>query len=128
MEFTPVDASNEDTAVRILSKAFSDDPVMNWSCNNPASLEPFFELTLESFTPHGLTYMDPGEGGAAAWLGPGETLKWSYNLSNIRKIFSLGGMTAVDVHGATVKAPIFAETASAFTILGADGELTTNND
>ena len=35
--------------------------------------------------------------------------------------FSLGGMTAVDVHGATVEAPIFAETASAFVILDADG-------
>jgi FAD/FMN-containing dehydrogenase len=35
--------------------------------------------------------------------------------------FSIGGMTAVDVHGATLDAPIFAETASAFTILGADG-------
>src|SRR5688572_27949204 len=39
--------------------------------------------------------------------------------------FSLGGMTAVDVHGGTVAGPIFAETASAFTILGADGNLTT---
>jgi FAD/FMN-containing dehydrogenase len=39
--------------------------------------------------------------------------------------FSLGGMTAVDVHGATVEAPIFAETASSFVILGADGNLTT---
>ncbi|MBV8614832.1 MAG: FAD-binding protein [Acetobacteraceae bacterium] len=35
--------------------------------------------------------------------------------------FSIGGMTAVDVHGATLDAPIFAETAAAFTILGADG-------
>jgi hypothetical protein len=36
--------------------------------------------------------------------------------------FSLGGMTAVDVHGATVEAPIFAETASSFVIVDADGE------
>jgi FAD/FMN-containing dehydrogenase len=35
--------------------------------------------------------------------------------------FSIGGMTAVDVHGATLDAPIFAETVSAFTIVGADG-------
>jgi hypothetical protein len=35
--------------------------------------------------------------------------------------FSIGGMTAVDVHGATLNAPIFAETVSAFTIVGADG-------
>jgi FAD/FMN-containing dehydrogenase len=39
--------------------------------------------------------------------------------------FSTGGMTAVDVHGGTVQAPIFAETASSFTILGPDGTLTT---
>ncbi len=39
--------------------------------------------------------------------------------------FSVGGMTAVDVHGATVNAPIFAETASAFTIMEADGSLNT---
>lgn len=39
--------------------------------------------------------------------------------------FSMGGMTAIDVHGATIAAPIFAETVSAFTIMGADGEVTT---
>jgi FAD/FMN-containing dehydrogenase len=38
--------------------------------------------------------------------------------------FSIGGMTAVDVHGATVDAPIFAETASVFSIMGADGTVT----
>lgn len=38
--------------------------------------------------------------------------------------FSIGGMTAVDVHGGTVDAPIFAEAVSAFTILGADGRET----
>lgn len=37
--------------------------------------------------------------------------------------FSLGGMTAVDVHGAAVAAPIFAETAVAFEIMGPDGEV-----
>ncbi|HXJ92192.1 MAG TPA: D-arabinono-1,4-lactone oxidase [Terriglobia bacterium] len=42
--------------------------------------------------------------------------------------FSIGGMTAVDVHGGTVEAPIFAETASAFTILGADGNETVINE
>jgi hypothetical protein len=39
--------------------------------------------------------------------------------------FSIGGMTAVDVHGATVQAPIFSETAAAFTILDANGNLNT---
>ena len=41
--------------------------------------------------------------------------------------FSIGGMTAVDVHGGTVEAPIFAEAVSAFTILGADGNKTIIN-
>lgn len=36
--------------------------------------------------------------------------------------FSLGGMTAVDVHGATIEAPIFAETASSFVIVGPNGQ------
>ena len=39
--------------------------------------------------------------------------------------FSIGGMTSVDVHGATIAAPIFAETASAYTIMGPDGVVTT---
>ena len=39
--------------------------------------------------------------------------------------FSIGGMTAVDVHGGTVEAPIFAEAVASFTILGADGSQTT---
>ena len=34
--------------------------------------------------------------------------------------FSIGGTTAVDVHGGTIDAPIFAETVSALTIVGAD--------
>jgi len=39
--------------------------------------------------------------------------------------FSLGGMTAIDVHGGTMDAPIFAETVAAFNILLADGTVTT---
>jgi FAD/FMN-containing dehydrogenase len=41
--------------------------------------------------------------------------------------FSIGGMTSIDVHGATVACPIFAETAVAYTIMGPDGNLTTIN-
>ena len=39
--------------------------------------------------------------------------------------FSLGGMTAVDVHGGTVNGPIFAETVSGFHLVLADGSSTT---
>lgn len=35
--------------------------------------------------------------------------------------FSIGGMTAVDVHGGTVDGPIFADTASSFTVMNGDG-------
>ena len=41
--------------------------------------------------------------------------------------FSLGGMTSVDVHGATIAAPIFAETTSAFHIMGTDGNVSVIN-
>lgn len=41
--------------------------------------------------------------------------------------FSLGGMTLVDVHGSTIAEPIFSETASAFNIMGPNGEITTIN-
>lgn len=47
------------------------------------------------------------------------------NTATAGGFFSIGGMTAVDVHGATIDAPIFAETASSFTIMRADGSLTT---
>ncbi len=41
--------------------------------------------------------------------------------------FSLGGMTAVDVHGGSMHEPIFAETVSAFNIVLADGTVKTIN-
>lgn len=37
--------------------------------------------------------------------------------------FSIGGMTSVDVHGSTIKAPIFAETAIGYNIMGPDGNI-----
>jgi ribosomal protein S18 acetylase RimI-like enzyme len=42
-----------------------------------------------------LTYLDPESRGAAAWLGPDQELKWSYSLSNIRKILSIGGFKGI---------------------------------
>ena len=42
--------------------------------------------------------------------------------------FSLGGMTAVDVHGATIDASIFAQDISAFNIMLADGNVMTINE
>ena len=56
-----VDDSNRQEAIRILADAFHDDAVMRWSCNNPDSMEPFFEITIELDNPpeellhHGMT-------------------------------------------------------------------------
>lgn len=95
MTMTVVDQRNQETATALLAEAFSDDPVMNWSCNYPNSLVPFFEITLESLLPHKLTYIDPQERGAACWLGPGQEPQWSYSAANIAKVFRLGGLKGV---------------------------------
>jgi GNAT superfamily N-acetyltransferase len=95
MSFKLVDDSNEKEAISILAEAFHDDPVINWSFNNPPGLEPFFEFTLPVFIKHQLTYLDPQGRGAAAWLGPGQKLKWPVNLSSIVKILKLGGPRGV---------------------------------
>lgn len=95
MPFNTVDEFNTGDAVRILAEAFKDDPVLNWTCNNPASLERFFEMTLPIFIPHRLTYVDAQGHGAAAWLGPHQTLKWPVNLSSVAKILTLGGLTGI---------------------------------
>ena len=51
MNFTPVNATNSDQAIRILAEAFADDPVVNWTCNQPAALDAFFQITLPVFIP-----------------------------------------------------------------------------
>ena len=95
MTFEPVNATNTHDAIRILAEAFRDDPVINWSCNNPQALESFFEFTLPIFIPHQLTYLDPHGRGAASWLGPGQTLNWPYSLSSVIKVLKLGGLTGL---------------------------------
>ncbi|MEZ5571120.1 MAG: GNAT family N-acetyltransferase [Halioglobus sp.] len=95
MSFTPVDSTNTDEAIRILATAFHDDPVVNWTCNNPPSLEPFFQIILPIFIPHQLTYLDPRGRGAAAWLGPHQELKWPVRFSTVVKVLKLGGITGV---------------------------------
>ena len=95
MNFTSVDESNTEEAIQILAEAFHDDPVINWSCNNPPSLEPFFRFTLPVFTAHQLTYLDPQGRGAASWLGPRQKLKWPIRLSSIITVLTLGGLRGV---------------------------------
>jgi len=95
MSFTPIDASNTGEAVRILAAAFRDDPVINWTGNNPQTLEPFFEITLPVFIPHQLCYLDPQGRGAAAWLGPDQKLKWPVSFASAAKVMRLGGAKGV---------------------------------
>lgn len=95
MRFTTVDDTNAAQAVRILAEAFHDDPVLNWTCNHPAKLDRFFEMTLPVFIPHRLTYVDAQGCGAAAWLGPHQALKWPVNLSSVANVFTLGGLTGI---------------------------------
>lgn len=95
MTFTPVNATNSHEAIRILAAAFRDDPVINWTCNQPASMESFFEFILPIFVPHQLSYLDPQGRGAAVWLGPQQQLKWPVTLSNAIKVLRLGGLTGL---------------------------------
>ena len=95
MNFTPVNATNSEQAIRILAEAFADDPVVNWTCNQPAALDAFFQITLPVFIPHQLTYLDAQGRGAAAWLGPNQTLKWPVTLSSLARVLKLGGLAGV---------------------------------
>jgi ribosomal protein S18 acetylase RimI-like enzyme len=95
MNFITVDSSRENEAVGILSDAFHDDPVMNWIGGSPDAIRPFFEITLQPFFAHDLTYLDPASRGAAAWLGPGQKLKWSYSLANFAKVLKVAGVKGI---------------------------------
>ncbi len=91
MNFTTVDQSNTAEAIEILADAFHDDPVINWCCNHPASLAPFFAFTLPIFIEQNLTYLDPLGRGAASWLAPGQSLQWPATLASAAAVFKLGG-------------------------------------
>jgi len=88
----PVDSDNLDQAIQVFTDAFHDDPVMNWTGNNPDSIRPFFDITVPTYYPQGLTYLDPQGRGGASWLGPGQRLNWSYSLKNLREVLRMGGL------------------------------------
>lgn len=92
MHFTIVDQTNTRDAIAVLAAAFHDDPVMNWTGNNPRTLEPFFRITLPVFIPHRLCYLDPQGRGAAAWLGPDQRLKWPVTFASAVEVLKLGGL------------------------------------
>lgn len=95
MDFTPVDTTNTDEAIGIIAEAFADDPVINWTCNHPPSLDLFFQITLPVLIPHQLTYLDSQGRGGAAWLGPNQKLKWPVKLSSVVSMLKVGGLTGL---------------------------------
>lgn len=95
MQVESVNKDNTSEAISLLAESFHDDPVINWACNFPESLEPFFEITLPPFVAQGLTYMDKERRGIASWQGPNQTVKWPYTFSTIVKTLQLGGWKAV---------------------------------
>lgn len=95
LTYDTVTESNSAEAIRILAEAFHDDPVMNWACNYPPSLEPFFEITLPPFLTQGLTYIDTDGRGVACWQGPNQHLRWPYTLSSVHRVLRIGGLKGV---------------------------------
>ncbi len=130
------DAQQKHLSIRASGQRHSQPPlVADDNRTNPSPKTNYYLVDMSC-------YVDVGENGIA--LGPGENQvtvnpgvredavdafltrnNLMFQTVTAGGFFSLGGMTAVDVHGATVDAPIFAETVSSFTILGADGKLTT---
>lgn len=95
LSFDTVNESNSAAAIRILAESFHDDPVINWACNHPPSLVPFFEITLPPFLTQGLTYIDSETRGVASWQGPNQNLRWPYTLSSAAKVLRLGGVRGI---------------------------------
>ncbi|MFK7974728.1 MAG: GNAT family N-acetyltransferase [Halioglobus sp.] len=90
-----IDKARTPEAIELLARAFHDDPVINWACNFPDSLEAFFDITLPPFVAHGLTYVDEEKRGVASWQGPNQAVRWPYTFSTIIDILRLGGLKAV---------------------------------
>jgi FAD/FMN-containing dehydrogenase len=122
--------------VRVSGQRHSQPPlVTDDNRNKPPQTPRSYLVDMSCYVDIGQSGIELGPGPNQITLNPGlredavDAFLTRHNLMfktvTAGGFFSLGGMTAVDVHGATVDAPIFAETASAFTILGADGSLTT---
>lgn len=118
--------------VRVSGQRHSQPPlVADDNRNNPPAKPDTLLVDMSCYVDIGETGITLGPGPNQITVNPGvrEDFVDAFLTSNnlmFRTVtaggfFSTGGMTAVDVHGATLTAPIFAETASAFTILGADG-------
>ena len=129
-------AREKGLTVRVSGQRHSQPPLVIEDNRAAPSAQPSVLLVDLScyvdIEPNGMV-LGPGEGQVTVNPGVREDDLGAFLTSNnlmMRTVtaggfFSIGGMTAVDVHGGTLDAGIFAETASAFTILGADGNLMT---
>ncbi|PJN95990.1 FAD-linked oxidoreductase [Amaricoccus sp. HAR-UPW-R2A-40] len=129
-------ARQNGATVRVSGQRHSQSPLVadDNRVNPPAKADAYL-VDMSCYVDIGTTGIEAGPGPNQVTVNPGvsesdlDAFLTSHDLmfrtATAGGFFSLGGMTAVDVHGGTVDAPIFAETASAFTILGADGALTT---
>ncbi|MGA7312331.1 MAG: FAD-binding protein [Silvibacterium sp.] len=133
------DAVIKGVTVRVSGQRHSQPPLV--TNDNRGAVPPLpttYLVDMSCYSDLGPDLMDLGPGPNQVTVNPGakeddlDTFLTKNNLMletvTAGGFFSIGGMTAVDVHGGTVEAPIFADTASAFTILGADGNETVLNE
>ncbi len=130
------EAKQNGVTVRASGQRHSQPPlVADDNRNHPPQKPDSYLIDMSCYVDVGTSGIELGPGANQVTVNPGvredavDAFLTTHNLMfktvTAGGFFSLGGMTAVDVHGGTVDAPIFAETASSFTILGADGNLTT---
>lgn len=86
-----IDINHKAEAVEILADAFQDDPLMNWISPRLGFVNLMFDITLPIFLAKGICYKVEGGKGIAAWLGPGESLRWPFNMGNIMRMYKLIG-------------------------------------
>jgi FAD/FMN-containing dehydrogenase len=130
------EAKKNGVTVRVSGQRHSQSPlVASDNRNNPPQKPDSYLVDMSCYVDVGDKGIALGPGANQVTVNPGvreddvDAFLTNHNLMfktvTAGGFFSIGGMTAVDVHGGTVEAPIFADTVSSFTILGADGNLTT---
>jgi FAD binding domain/D-arabinono-1,4-lactone oxidase len=130
------EAKQNGVTVRASGQRHSQPPLVADDNRHDPPREPkSYLLDMSCYVDVGQTGIELGPGANQVTVNPGvreddvdaflTKHDLMFNTVTAGGFFSLGGMTSVDVHGGTVDAPIFAETAASFTILGADGNLTT---
>ena len=73
-ELRPIERADAAAVTRMLSRAFIDDPFLNWFLRtdegHATGSDLFFQVALELSMPHGQACMTPDGGGAALWFPP----------------------------------------------------------